>query len=225
MNMIDWAENEVHLACNLENPDRKDGEWDYGCACYESALKAYKSLMMDDHSRCSFGITVAILKRLMAGMPLTPIEDTDDIWSDGSKWSDNSYTTYQCKRRSSLFKDVYPDGHVKYHDNDYCHVVYEGRPDISWHSGIVSTVVHDMWPITMPYSPKESIKVVCAEELYDTNNGDFDTIIIRYAIKDGKRVDINRYFHEVDGRMKELTEAEYKELAANHVNLLGGHKK
>ena len=35
-----WAENEVAIACRREKPDRKDGEWDYGCACYESALKA-----------------------------------------------------------------------------------------------------------------------------------------------------------------------------------------
>ena len=39
-----WAENEVKVACHRENPDRKEGEFDYGCACYESALKAFKSL-------------------------------------------------------------------------------------------------------------------------------------------------------------------------------------
>lgn len=45
-----WAENEVAIACQRENPDRKDGEWDYGCACYESALKAFRSLCEDGHS-------------------------------------------------------------------------------------------------------------------------------------------------------------------------------
>ena len=33
--------NEVEIACKRENPDRKEGEFDYGCACYESALKAF----------------------------------------------------------------------------------------------------------------------------------------------------------------------------------------
>lgn len=42
-NMERWAENEVAIACRREKPDRKDGEWDYGCACYESALKALRS--------------------------------------------------------------------------------------------------------------------------------------------------------------------------------------
>lgn len=39
-----WAEREIEIACKHERGDSgsKDGEWDYGCACYESALKAYK---------------------------------------------------------------------------------------------------------------------------------------------------------------------------------------
>lgn len=48
MSMKSWAEREVEIACKHENPDRKEGEWDYGCACYESALKAFKSLMEDE---------------------------------------------------------------------------------------------------------------------------------------------------------------------------------
>lgn len=51
MNVSTWAEKEIEIACAREraaseNPD----EWDYGVACYESALKAYKSLMDDGHS-------------------------------------------------------------------------------------------------------------------------------------------------------------------------------
>ena len=34
-----WAENEVKIACH-----RKGDEFDYGCASYESALKAFKTL-------------------------------------------------------------------------------------------------------------------------------------------------------------------------------------
>lgn len=71
-----WAENEVAIACRRENPDRKDGEWDYGCACYESALKAFGSLCEDGHSGFSIGLTKAILNRLINNKPLLPIEDT-----------------------------------------------------------------------------------------------------------------------------------------------------
>lgn len=49
-NMLDWAKREVEIACKKENPNRKEGEFDYGCACYESALKAFESLCDDGHS-------------------------------------------------------------------------------------------------------------------------------------------------------------------------------
>lgn len=65
MNMLDWAKREVELACKRENPDRKPGEWDYGCACYESALKALKSLLEDGHSGFSISLTKQILNRLI----------------------------------------------------------------------------------------------------------------------------------------------------------------
>ena len=41
MKLNDWAKEEVKYACERErkNSGTPDGEWDYGCACYESALK------------------------------------------------------------------------------------------------------------------------------------------------------------------------------------------
>ena len=83
-NLERWAENEVAIAWRREKPDRKDGEWDYGCACYESALKAFGSLCEDGHSGFSIGLTKAILNRLINNKPLLPIEDTDEVWSDKS---------------------------------------------------------------------------------------------------------------------------------------------
>ena len=32
MSMMDWAKREVEIACKKENPNRKEGEFDYGCA-------------------------------------------------------------------------------------------------------------------------------------------------------------------------------------------------
>lgn len=62
-NMELWAEREVEIACKHEAPDRKPGEWDYGCACYESALKAFQSLCEDGHSGFSISMTKFILNR------------------------------------------------------------------------------------------------------------------------------------------------------------------
>ena len=79
--MLNWAKREVKIACEKENPNKKDGEFDYGCACYESALKAFETLCDDGHSGLSIKITQSILNRLIDGKPLTPIEDTDDVWN------------------------------------------------------------------------------------------------------------------------------------------------
>ena len=54
--MYSWAEQECRLACKRENPnfDFDSNDFDYGCSCYKSALKAYNSLVEDDHSGMSF---------------------------------------------------------------------------------------------------------------------------------------------------------------------------
>lgn len=117
--MLDWAKREVEIACKKENPDRKEGEFDYGCACYESALKAFESLCGDEHSGFSIKMTQSILNRLIDWQPLTPIEDTDDIWKKYSRPE-----VYQCKRMSLLFKDVYADGTIKYSDVDRSYITF-----------------------------------------------------------------------------------------------------
>lgn len=138
-NMELWAEREVEIACKHEAPDRKPGEWDYGCACYESALKAFQSLCEDGHSGFSISMTKFILNRLIEGKPLTSIEDTEDAWSDISDRSGlrGEIANYQSRRMSSLFKYVYADGSVKYRDvNRFCGVNLD-NPDVFYHSGLI----------------------------------------------------------------------------------------
>lgn len=214
MNMLDWARQEVGIACRKENPDKKRGEFDYG-----SALKAFESLCGDGHSRFSIKMTQSILNRLIDGKPLTPIEDTDDIWdtctwhdSDGFKW-------YQCKRMPSLFKKVYPDGAIKYRDNDRSYCVDINDPRIIYTSGLGSCVVDAMFPITMPYMPSKLIKVYCEDFLTDKKNGDSDTVGVFYAIKtengQQEKIEIDRFFREPEGdeegKWIEISKEEYDE--------------
>lgn len=201
-NMLDWAEREVAIACKKENPNKKDGEFDYGCACYESALKAFKSLCDDGHSGFSIKMTQEILNRLINGQPLTPIEDTDDVWHDVSDVSPNKYAykLYQCKRMGSLFKYVYADGTVEYNENDRVYCININNPNNTYSSGLARRIIDSMFPITMPYMPGAPIKVYCEDFLTDKNNGDFDTVGVFYALKteNGKqeKIEINRFFRE-----------------------------
>lgn len=197
MSMTDWSKREVEIACKIEREANgtPEGEWDYGCACYESALKAYNILAEEGHSGYSWGITRNILMRLMDGKVLTPIEDTADIWNECG-YRESYHVMYQCKRMSSLFKDVYADGTVKYHDTNRYYCFDINNPNVPYSTGLCVNIVDEMFPITMPYCPPDKpYKVVCETLLTDPKNGDFEIRAILYIIDpDGNKIEVNRYF-------------------------------
>lgn len=217
--MEQWAKREIEIACKRERGDKDPNEWDYGVACYESAYKAFKSLMEDEHSGCSIGLTMSILKRLVRCQPLTPIEDTPDIWQEVGFANTGLVKNLQCSRMISFWKNIYPDGTINYIDNSRVVAYCIDRPPVGWHSGMITHLIHEMFPITMPYYP-ESVpyKVYIYEGLTDPKNGDWDTIAVFYVIKpDGERVDINRYFDDT-GDTREITKEEYQEREKRFVN-------
>lgn len=210
--MKTWAEREIDLAIQHEKENCEGDDSMYGVHCYESALKAFNSLLEDEHSGFSVQITRHILDRLISGKPLTPIEDTDDMWNhiydreDGTK-------TYQCRRMSSFFKDVHPDGTVKYRDLDRFYGVHNGDDMGTYHNGLIDHVMEELYPITMPYMPfDEGVKVVTESFLVDPKAGDYDTLGLLYCITpEGEKREINRYFKDGDGSygMKEIDVEEY----------------
>lgn len=216
MSMSEWAKHEVELACKHENPDRKEGEWDYGCACYESAFKAYSSLMEDGHSGMSFSFTKNILIRLMEGLPLTPIEDIPESWN--LAWEDEDGSKhYQCTRMSSLFKDVARDGTAKFSANNYYCI--DSITGYSYSGGGADEIIERYTkPITFPYFPPVGKYVIMTSEyLTDRKNGDFDTkAYLWIKTPDGERIDVNEYYGEVDGKWTKLTESEFIERVKKH---------
>lgn len=224
-NLLNWAKKEVELACERERGEGSKEDWDYGCACYESALKAFESLCEDGHSGFSIKMTQAILNRLINGQPLTPIEDTDDIWN---RIDDGDCERYQCKRMSSLFKNVYTDGTVKYSDNNYSYCIDVNDPDHTYYFGRVMRIIEEMFPITMPYMPGKPIRVYVEDFLADKKNGNWDTMGVLYAIKEEngeqEKIDINRFYREAaenegdgKGTMIEISKEEYEERKARRL--------
>ena len=67
MEILEWEKNQVAIASKRERGDNPENEWDYGVACYESAMKAFERLLEDGHSGMSIGFTKAILNRLIDG--------------------------------------------------------------------------------------------------------------------------------------------------------------
>ena len=213
MSMMEWAKREVEIASKRERGDKPESEWDYGCACYDSALKAFESLCGDGHSGFSICFTKQILNRLIDGKPLTPIEDTEDVWNLVEH--NEKRKTYQCKRMSSLFKDVYADGTIEYHDNDCC-VCVDRNTGSTYSSGLVRSIYKEMYPITLPYMPSSiPDRIYCDDLLTDPKNGDFDTVGIFYIHKpNGEKVEVNRYFKENGDGWEEIRIEEYEEREA-----------
>ena len=213
MSMLEWAKNEVAIASKRERGNKPEGEWDYGCACYDSAMRAFESLLGDGHSGMSIGFTKNILNRLIDGKPLTPIDDTEEVWGEPRIDSRDKSKQYQCKRMSSLFKRVAQNGSVTYSDINRYYCTNEENPHVSWHNGFVAKIYDEMYPLTLLYMPNSRPDIiVCDELLTDRKNGDFDTIAILYIKKaDGERVEVNRYFKENEVSFTEISPEEYKE--------------
>ena len=104
---------------------------------------------------------------------------------------------------SSLFKKVYKDGRITYHDVDRTRVTYAANPDVYWSNGQAAAVIDEMFPITTPYVPREKPYVIHAEDfLTDPKNGDYDTVGYLYAITpDGVKIGIERYFKDSEDPM------------------------
>lgn len=234
MSMSDWAEQECRIACKKENPkfnfDSED--FDYGCSCYKSALKAYKSLCEDGHSGFSFNATKNILIRLMEGQPLTPITDEDFfVRVNGTEVQSLEAPEYlkerglksniQCPRMYSLFREETLDGQVRYHDVDRAYYINVEEPSDTYSSW--DGFIDEMFPITMPYMPKRGkYKIYAQTFLTDKKHGDFDTKGILYVITpEGERVELNMYRTEGDdGKWRDITKEEYEELLAKRIDKL-----
>lgn len=215
MNMIEWAENEIRIALARENEN--DSFYQYVKACHESALKAYKSLCGDGHSGMSISITKNILDRLVEHKPLTPIEDTEDVWTEKFwKREDDQNRLYQCNRMTCFWKHVYPDGTIIYSDNERVCGVNMNNPEYTYHSGLTTRIVDEMYPIAMPYCPpNRPFKVYTEEFLFYARNGDYDTVHIHYIrTPEGNKVDVNRVFTESELGWKEITLEELDRLKA-----------
>lgn len=219
MSMLEWAKNEIAIASKRERGDKPEDAWDYGCSCYDSALRAYESLLGDGHSGMSIGFTKDILNRLIDGKPLTPIKDVEDEWEYKYMDSDD-VEIYQCKRMSSLFKKVAHDGIVTYSDADRCYCTSNKNPHLSWHNGFVTSIYNEKYPITFPYMPNSRPDIiVCDELLTDRKNGDFDTLAILYIKRaNGDRIEVNRYFKESETSFIEISAEEYKDRQRLHEN-------
>ena len=214
MTQLEIYKKEVELACKREREaENNPNGWSYGCSCYESALKAFESLCNDNHSGYSWSITTNILKRMCAGLPLSPITESDFKKEDGGYY-------HQCPRMSSLFRDELPNGEIVYSSVNRYYCFEKNDPNNTFIGGGVRDILDKMFPITLPYYPSANKYKVCVEtSLINPRNGDFDTRAIWWIqTPEGERVEINRFFTEIDRKWVEITKDEYDKLMLSKID-------
>ena len=209
MKMSEWVEREIEIACKKENPNWDGKSFDYGCSCYQSALKAYKRLCEDEHSGFSFNLTKNVLIRLMNGLPLMPITDDDftnvepEIWESPEYLKENGLKSdLQCPRMGSLFRQETLDGKITYTDVNRT-IMHDANGDSWCNCGCASRIVDEMFPIKMPYYPSnekykvygETFYMVDGEDKTSENVGSVNLIKIYYIITpNNERIEVNKEF-------------------------------
>lgn len=198
-----WAENEVSIYCKSIEVNNDDISNEYMKECAKTTLDAYNLLMLQGHSGCSIGITMSMLRKLVDGKPLTPIENTDDMWEPCFESEEFGYKSFICKRYYGLYKDVSDNGKVTYTDVKHWDC-YDIGSNVPYSSVVVNNTLDEMFPITFPYTP-HTYRVNCETFLYDELKGDFDhKAILNYIDAQGEKVDINKYFQETNKGWKEI---------------------
>lgn len=219
--MKNWAENEIRIACKRENPEWDGESFDYVSACFQSALKAYSSLMEDGHTGMSISFTKQILNRLIDSKPLTPIEDTEDEWNEITVFENE--TVYQNKRYSALFKHIDAEGKTVFSDVERV-LFFDGN--FATHFGKANKIVDDMFPITMPYYPTAPYKVygelfLSDEEIKKYTDWDYEAFYY-ILTPSGDKIELNKFFKVFTYPEKdievEITKEEFEEIKNKRIS-------
>lgn len=193
---------------------------DYVVECYRSALRAYETMAADGHSGMSWSLTRQILNRLMEGKPLKGLNsypDRPEEWGERSHWTVGDGAMLSNIRYPALSYRVNASGKAIYHDTDRWVFEAPDCPNIPWHNGFLSNYLDEKFPIQFPYCPV-TIHVRVEDILTDPAHGDFDAMrIIDFADPEtGRKVCVNAYFEEVDGKWQEIGKKKWYALRKKH---------
>lgn len=209
---IEWAERETNLGA------AENGQKEY----YEAVFNAYCFVKHEFDTLEFPGVAKTLLRQLLEGEPLTPIENVDENWFvisgfDPAANGDNpGFTVYQSNRRGSLYKHVKYDrktgevDEVSFTDTDRS-VCIDIETEEIYTSTFANGILDEMVPIKMPYYPKGKIKIFVDEFRAYPESKENDTIaILHFRFEDGRMQEVMRFF-KVDPVADEVVEIDKQE--------------
>lgn len=209
MDVAEWARKEIEIVKESRKKNKTADDSfsldEYVDMCYASALKAYETLIADDHSGMSYGITSNILIRLLNELPLSPIEDIPESWSCISDEEDDKkgIERYECIRRCSLTKEINKNGKISYYDRDmFTYYEVDDKDKTSFRAGYITRIIQKYFPITFPYMPPAHPYTIGIKQ---KDIGPADILIV-YEVKDknGKIIMPTTTFIKTGHTYKEL---------------------
>ena len=198
------AEKEVKILKEELEKDHPSSTyiWDITLKVYRTLISKYPHIFIS-----GYGYDNRVLQNiqeLTKGFPLTAIDEENADWQEIPNGAlvnmrkTNVVEKYRSNRLSSLFKEVYKDGHIEFHDN-YRVTTENFITGAEYVFGLSNLIYDEMYPIKMPYNHKSEwgAKVYIHDFVSDPEDkeSNFDTIAVLFAKEPGgKIVSINRYF-------------------------------
>lgn len=221
--MKDWGANEVNTSLDILNPACNKYKYDPPILStdeyadleqsYTVALLAYRTLCNKVSSFDIYETATNVLRRLINGQPLMPIDDVLEEWKvvEPGIWQSKRYSPMfkidMDRENKKLKKSEHTYKYVDY-GRFYCVDTLSESP-LYFVSDLVRTRVIDKYfPISMPYTPSTTGKliVICKCFLYKDakkNTGDYGESYNYIGIErvidtsTGYVKDVNLYLREV----------------------------
>lgn len=190
-----WLSDVINTKLENENSKKSDRWDDYIAMVYQSAEKTVNMMLSMAKSYDDLVYISDVFNRLAKGNNLLPIDDVPEVW-------ETSIDASQCIRKTSLFKHVYSDGTVKYHDVDraYCKEQVK-KPDGEIHTSTYhswfTNIVDVLYPITFPYMPSKNAYVVNMVRFYYKGSLEY-ALIDSIDTPDGEHREIKLAYKEVE---------------------------
>lgn len=206
--MSKWAKEEVEKA-NAAYGIPSDTLFQ---ATFDIVLNAYNYILKECEDMGHWRTVRRMLARLMDDKPLTDITEGDFEGAEELNAPDNAVSVKRCPRYPSLIRTEYKDGTIRYSDEERYYYWDDNNNEPL--RGIDLDIIDEYIPITLPYRPPTlPSEIHVSVSLSNPKNGDYDTVHVSHIQCECDRIDVDRYWIEIDGVLVEIDKDKFEDIS------------
>lgn len=160
---------------------------------YNSALKILRIFREDDLAYKTKLLALSTTQQILNQKPLSPIEDIPEVWDE--PYDIGGIKRCRCKRLTTLYKQVYPDGHIEYIDPSIYWCVTP-RSNERFKSEVIEFYfLSEYCQVKMPYTQPEKPYIFTVEQFEAQWADEYLNLIAVLSVEnpDGDKKAINRW--------------------------------